>query len=212
MACDTPSPVRRRVRAEDSREAVMEAAMALFLRRGLSATMDEVAGAARISKRTLYQIARNKLDLYVNVVEWLYAKGTSRSLALPSEIGLAESLTRYGLTLHAYYSTASVGQFLRLLDKEKERIPNLERSLRVETIRKTVHPLQRYLEATRAQLADTVEPGVAATIFVRSIISELIDFYLVHDRPPALEEFRPFLDALVMLHADGLRRRAPLRE
>lgn len=192
-----------------SREAVMEAAMQVFLQRGLSATMEEVAAAAKISKRTLYQVTRNKLDLYVSVVEWLYAKGIVSSLALSPETGLADALMRYGLALHAYYGTASVGRFLRLLDKEKERIPNLERSLRGETIRRTVHPLRDYLAEKRAQLAEGVDPGMAATVFVRSIVSELIDFYLVHERAPGIDEFRPFLDAMVGLQVDGLRSRAP---
>ncbi len=62
-----PRPVDQKAK----RLAIVEAAAAQFARCGYEATlMDDVAGAARVSKGSLYDYFRNKEDLFYAVFEW----------------------------------------------------------------------------------------------------------------------------------------------
>lgn len=60
---------RRERERQRRREAIVDAAERIFFERGIeSATMDDVAVAAELSKGTLYLYFRNKADLYLAVV------------------------------------------------------------------------------------------------------------------------------------------------
>src|SRR6188472_4297134 len=70
-------------RVRRSRAAALEAAMSLFLRNGYGATtMDEIAGEAGLTKRTLYNNYANKAALFTEAVTEAIAmaEGFARAL------------------------------------------------------------------------------------------------------------------------------------
>jgi AcrR family transcriptional regulator len=65
----TPPP-RKRLSAEDRRSAILDAALEVFSRRGYNgASIDEIAGAAGISKALIYEHFPSKRELHVSLLE-----------------------------------------------------------------------------------------------------------------------------------------------
>jgi AcrR family transcriptional regulator len=63
-------PARKRLSAEDRREAILDAALEVFSRRGYNgASIDEIAQAAGISKALIYEHFPSKKDLHVSLLE-----------------------------------------------------------------------------------------------------------------------------------------------
>jgi AcrR family transcriptional regulator len=65
----TPPP-RKRLSAEDRRQAILDAALEVFSRRGYNgASIDDIATAAGISKALIYEHFPSKKDLHVSLLE-----------------------------------------------------------------------------------------------------------------------------------------------
>jgi AcrR family transcriptional regulator len=63
-------PTRKRLSAEDRRSAILDAALEVFSRRGYNgASIDEIAGAAGISKALIYEHFPSKRELHVSLLE-----------------------------------------------------------------------------------------------------------------------------------------------
>jgi AcrR family transcriptional regulator len=63
-------PTRKRLSAEDRRSAILDAALEVFSRRGYhGASIDEIAGAAGISKALIYEHFPSKKELHVSLLE-----------------------------------------------------------------------------------------------------------------------------------------------
>src|ERR687885_514334 len=63
-------PTRKRLTAEDRRAAILDAALEVFSRHGYNgASIDEIAGAAGISKALIYEHFPSKKDLHVSLLE-----------------------------------------------------------------------------------------------------------------------------------------------
>src|SRR5436853_3274711 len=71
MSQRTQKPVRRRrMTAEERRGAILDAALDVFARRGYhAASIDEIAGAAGISKALIYEHFPSKRELHVSLLE-----------------------------------------------------------------------------------------------------------------------------------------------
>src|SRR3954464_11513339 len=71
MAAPTKtSPPRKRLTADDRRSATLDAALQAFSRRGYNgASIDEIAGAAGISKALIYEHFPSKRELHVSLLE-----------------------------------------------------------------------------------------------------------------------------------------------
>ena len=65
-----PNSPRKRLSAEDRREAILESALEVFSRRGYNgASIDDIAQAAGISKALIYEHFPSKKDLHVSLLE-----------------------------------------------------------------------------------------------------------------------------------------------
>jgi AcrR family transcriptional regulator len=63
-------PVRKRLSAEDRREAILDAALEVFARRGYNgSSIDEIAHTAGISKALIYEHFPSKRDLHASLLE-----------------------------------------------------------------------------------------------------------------------------------------------
>jgi TetR/AcrR family transcriptional regulator, mexJK operon transcriptional repressor len=208
-----PTPQSRRGRprkdtVEARRDEILSVAMSMFMQEGFAATMEGVAAAARMSKRTLYARYPDKVALFQAVLAWLASERTTAALSPPPEAPLEQALMDYGLALFEHYATPQVAGFLRLMQKEQERFPHLDRVMREEILREQVLPLKGYLDAQppgRIRRTDTL---IAAKAFVRMVIGEIADLYAGGPLPP-IEAFRPFLAAAGELMVQGLRPPGP---
>jgi AcrR family transcriptional regulator len=62
--------IRKRLTAEERREAILDAALEVFARRGFNgASIDEIAHAAGVSKALIYEHFPSKRDLHVSLLE-----------------------------------------------------------------------------------------------------------------------------------------------
>jgi AcrR family transcriptional regulator len=69
-ATHKPSHRRRRLTADERRQAILRAALDVFARRGYhAASIDEIAQAAGISKALIYEHFPSKRDLHVSLLE-----------------------------------------------------------------------------------------------------------------------------------------------
>ena len=193
----------KRHESEQRRRKLLETAMELFIQNGLAVTMDTIAGAANISKRTLYASYPDKITLFVAVLEWLSSEGTNAALSLPPDMPLVSALVQYGEALFEHYSTPHIVAFLRLMQKEKERVPDLERIMREEITRDQIMPLVRYLEVQPAGMLGDVNLFVAARMHVRNIIGEISDAY-AEGRVPNHIASRDFLLSSAKILSVGL--------
>jgi TetR/AcrR family transcriptional regulator, mexJK operon transcriptional repressor len=113
-----------------SRAAVLEAATRLFLRSGFAGTsMDEIAEAAGLSKRTLYNNFAHKEDLFREVVSASitlaerFAYHAAAELEDPDDLGAA--LTGLARRLAREVTGPPVVRLRRLLIGEAHRFPDL---------------------------------------------------------------------------------------
>jgi TetR/AcrR family transcriptional repressor of mexJK operon len=127
---EAPAPTR----TERKRQAVLDAAIELFLRRGYPGTsMDEVAARAGVSKQTVYAQFASKEALFVSMVRGMtHAAGDQVQQgmgALPEGTPLAEHLTAYAIRQLEVARTPQLMQLRRLVIAEVERFPELGQAL-----------------------------------------------------------------------------------
>jgi TetR/AcrR family transcriptional regulator, mexJK operon transcriptional repressor len=121
-------------RTERKRQAILDAAAGLFLRRGYPGTsMDEVAACAGVSKQTVYAQFASKEALFTSMVRGMtHAAGDEVQHgmdALPPGVTLAEHLTAYATRQLEVVRTPRLMQLRRLVIAEAERFPELGKAL-----------------------------------------------------------------------------------
>ncbi|WP_188574704.1 TetR/AcrR family transcriptional regulator [Azorhizobium oxalatiphilum] len=106
---------------------IRAAARVLFLERGYGGTsMDAVASAAPVSKRTLYQYYPGKAELFSAVVAEVWGRFTSAPpLTEPADADPRTLLRSYVDRLITHWDQPDVIAFLRLLIAEAPRFPEL---------------------------------------------------------------------------------------
>jgi AcrR family transcriptional regulator len=89
-----PAPARKRLTAEARRAAILDAASAVFSARGYhSASIDDIAGEAGVSKALIYEHFASKQELHAKLVEAHAAELYARlAAAVPSVEGSASRL------------------------------------------------------------------------------------------------------------------------
>lgn len=96
---------RRQREKEQRREAIIDAASKVFLKKGLTgATMDEIASKAELSKATLYLYFKNKEELFLAVLlivmsAFIRVMGGSQDESL----GVKENLRKLGAAYLSFY-------------------------------------------------------------------------------------------------------------
>ncbi|MEP9376118.1 TetR/AcrR family transcriptional regulator [Aquabacter sp. CN5-332] len=163
-------------RAKDPRGTAVRiraAARMLFLSKGYGATsMDAVAAAAPVSKRTLYQYYASKEDLFAAVIEEVWSAFTGAPVL--SEAGEADPravLHAFVQSLVSHWERPEVIAFLRLIIAEAPRAPELSAAYFRSTKEPTVQALAAYLErlSRAGKLAGAPDPMLAAAQFMGAI-------------------------------------------
>ena len=159
-------------------EALLDAATAVFLRQGYGlASMGQIAQAAGVSTRTIYERFTNKGDLLVAVIRRLMG----RELGQMIESGTYDdedpevALTAFGLALiERATSTDAIGLFrMGVADSERFPDPNLARQIYEAGPWQTQRAIASYLitQCSRGKLT-LEDPLKAASLFIHLISSE----------------------------------------
>ncbi len=119
--------------SQEVRNRIIVSSRELFFRYGFSrVTTDEIAEAAGISKRTLYQYFNSKKELFLEVVEGTLKEFRDRAEALMSGVDRDFLSTVYGLVQLRSQALASIGKPL------------------VEEVRRTFPESWKMVEETRS--------------------------------------------------------------
>lgn len=179
----------RKTKAESAqtREALLDAALEIFYRRGVSqASLQEIASAAGVTRGALYWHFRNKEDLFDALFQKLFSKLTQQ---MADEIAaqspdIWQSLAQ--ATLHCFnnlVTSPSYRRFLHILHLNCEHTQQNE---------KIVALLQKYQNMWYAQLHDTfslcVHQGIlpknlnvaAAALYFQALIMGLTELWLTN--------------------------------
>lgn len=159
--------------AEQLEEAMIDAAMTMFIEAGFQgASMEAIARAAGVTKRTLYRRAKTKSDLFVEVVERLARRSGVPNLSLVKTGALEERLKAASEILLGWLLAPEALALYRMVIADAARQPGL--ALSVDG------PFQRASEAVAAILAEgDNRPAEAvrlgADMFVRLVAGEALD-------------------------------------
>lgn len=204
------SPVKRgrpsRTEGRDIEGTILEAATALFMKDGFAVSMEAIAAAARVSKRTLYERYPSKLRLFEAALIWLNSGYTLPEDLFRADARIDDVLVRLGLALLDQYQRPQVSAFQRLLMKEAEKFPEIDAANRQHFQVTIVDPLHEYLKASAEVEPSALDLHVAAHVICSAITTELVRLF-AEQRPIDRAAYERYLRqvAAVLLH--GLRAR-----
>lgn len=164
--------------SERKRNAILDAAMQVFLRSGyLGANMDEIATLAEVSKQTVYKQFSNKEALFVEIVTSMTdaaSDAVHKDMPVLEDGGdLAKYLQAYAVRQLTIVLTPRLMQLRRLVIGEVSRFPELARVLYERGPQRAIAAFAKVIEHLSARGLLTVnDPAVAATQFNWLVMSE----------------------------------------
>jgi TetR/AcrR family transcriptional repressor of mexJK operon len=173
------------------RHAILDAAAALFLRKGfLGTSMDEVAALAAVSKQTVYKQFASKEALFLGIVEGMTGAGSDRvQVEIPDPADLAQvaaALRGHAERLMTVALSPELLQLRRLVIGEAGRFPELGKALHEGGPGRAIAGLSVTLERWAGRgLLTIADPLAAAIQFNWLIMGEPINramFFI--DEPP----------------------------
>ena len=183
------TPERRR---ELTREHLLQAAAQVFAERGFhGATLDEVGAVAGFTKGAVYSNFRNKEDLFLAVLGWIYdhelaaLRELLESSEVPSESRLAdfaELVRGQGVVSGAEWSVLYEEFHLyalrnpaareKLVELDERDIAEVARIIEGERERQGFHPLESSADAARIVIALMRGIGMMRTLDARLAADE----------------------------------------
>ncbi len=117
--------------AGEVEERILDAARKVFLDRGFEgASIEEIAGAARSGKPTIYARFSNKQEIFAAAVtRYIIAKSMEFENHTPAGTTVDERLASIGVTLIQKVLTSETVGLIRLAIAEARRFPDLGRSI-----------------------------------------------------------------------------------
>lgn len=197
----------KRISDEERQALLLDAAEHVFLERGYHcSTMDDLAGVAKMSKKTIYQVFPTKDALF----EALIADRLS-SLTIPVEeddADLAASLTALMIRLAGIILSPQQIRLSRLMISEIWRSPQLARGFHQTGLGRGGGTLEKWMsrqiEKKRLAIED---PTKAANMLYGMALGELHIFLLMSMRDqPTEQEMRDRISEAVALFLKGYQR------
>lgn len=179
------------------RERMIGAATALFQTKGLWFTLQEVADALHISKKTIYTLYPSKEALLLDMVDDLFVRIHQEKRSLIATSGPIEARIRsVMIALPEQYQALD----LRLLGELDEKYPAVARRVREH--------LETNWEPTIALLEEGVGKGCIRQVSVpvlRQMVTASIEGFLVNGENGA--SYADTLAAMMDIIMNGIRRR-----
>ena len=163
----------------DVREHIMETVLSLFYSRGCKAvTMDEIASAAGISKRTLYEQFSDKESLLEAGIQWWNQRSQREVEVITAG---AENTLEILLRIHQFQSEQMVQMSIDLVSDIKKYYPRVFKNTILAS--KEMHR-----ERTREFLMRGQAEGLFRTDINIDLINDLFQmmFFFIHDNNMAL--------------------------
>lgn len=203
FAVEPLTPQRRR---ELTRDHLLKAAAQVFTERGFhGSNLDEVAAVAGFTKGAVYSNFRNKEDLFLAVLGWIYEqemaalRDTLRSSQTPSESRLsdfADLVRRQGVAAGADWSVLYEEFHLYAL-----RNPSAREKL-AELDRQDIDEVARVIENERKRQG--LQPLESATDAARIVIALMRGVGMMRSLDPDLANDDKFLPTVMAFMARGL--------
>jgi TetR/AcrR family transcriptional repressor of mexJK operon len=178
-------------RIERSRSAIMPAAIEHFLARGYqAANVDEIAAAARVSKRTIYNIYGGKEQLFREIMAEVFATAEAYSSEIADSLLAADdlqvSLEAAATRLAEIVLSDRVMRLRRLLIGEAERFPELASEYYARAPGRVIDVLAEAFEHLGDRGVLRVDDSqLAAEQFAYLVVGAQIDRALFHPQRPA---------------------------
>jgi AcrR family transcriptional regulator len=154
---------------------ILDAARKVFLDHGFEgASIEEIAGAARSGKPTIYARFSNKQELFAAAVtRYILAKSMEFESHTPAGTTVDERLANIGVTLIQEVLTSEVVGLIRLAIAEARRFPDLGRS-----ILEILH--ERGAETMAGLLSEAAQSGELGTMpaFSPECIATTAEYFL----------------------------------
>ena len=100
------------------KEKILDATLAVYSQKGLKFTMDDIAAYLSISKKTIYKVFRDKDDMFLAMVDYVFDRiKESEKAVLESELDIKEKLKMLLGVMPENYKDIDFGQLYLLKDK-----------------------------------------------------------------------------------------------
>ena len=187
------------------REGILDAALQVFIARGLkAASMEGIARAAGVAKITLYRHYETKEELFVEVARRAQLSVRARldeigDVEVPVETALRRIITR----LYDGYTHPDYIAVMRMVIAEAGRFPKLGRAMLADA-EQISEPLVRYLEQLKARGLIELESPFDAAVQISGMTSGAGRFVL---QPPSRRPAsrRRWIESLVTLFVRAWR-------
>lgn len=134
-------------KAEQKREAILEAAQTIFRSEGyIRANMDTIAKAANVTKQTVYRYFNSKEALFQAALKARREKFPSRCLEELKRKDTREALIHFAIGFIETHLSEDHLAMVRLLISEGRMAPELSRSFFADEPRQTEEQLRQFLK------------------------------------------------------------------
>jgi len=192
-------------------DAIIEAAAEVFLEQGFgSASMDEIARRAGVSKATVYSHFDSKPALFGAIVQHRCQHHVAAMLAEMSDKPAVDTLTAVGRQFLDVLMMPGSLPLYRVVLAEAPRFPELGRIFYEAGPDRCAIALGEYLGVLHQRgVLDVPEPRWAAEQFLSSVLGQvhIRMLLMVAGDPPTPEERTRYVAAAVSTFMDGRRRR-----
>ncbi|MCI9136253.1 MAG: TetR/AcrR family transcriptional regulator [Lachnospiraceae bacterium] len=110
---------------------ILEGTLVVFNKKGLKFTMDDLAGQLGISKKTIYTVFRDKEELFLEMVDYLFAliKEEEQKVVNDSHLGTLEKIRKILGVLPESYREVDFRHLYLLKDKYPKTYEKVEKHL-----------------------------------------------------------------------------------
>lgn len=189
---------------------IMEAALGVFARRGFSAaTLDEIAGGARVTKGTIYRYFSDKETLFIETLRWKIGEAMGE-LDMPqgqeSAEALIERVVRSALSLFHEREFLSV---VALLVGEANRFPMVAKRYYRDVILVMNRTIAQALSvlAERGKLRADLDPLIVGRALVGMVLVFGLSQELLRGKEILPISEQDIARTVMALALDGLRGR-----
>ncbi len=179
LATDRRVPAPRARNAEQSREAILKAALREFAQEGLAgARTDEIARAAGVNKALLYYYFQGKEGLYGAVLDFIFTGLREQVIPiLDSNLNAGEKIVRY---VSAYFDYLAQSPFLpRLVQLEMMRAGRNPSPHLRKLVNRHFRPLfERVVRTFREGIASGEFRPVDPVQFLPSIVGMCVHYFI----------------------------------
>lgn len=138
------------------RETILEGTIVVFNQKGLKFTMDDVARALSISKKTIYTVFDDKENLFLTMVDYIFdkIKDSERQVLEDDSLGTLEKVRRILGVMPEGYRDIDLRQLYALRDRFPQIYARVEQRL------------ENGWESTIALITQGVEEGVIRPVSI----------------------------------------------